>query len=625
MNSQLDTNDFLPTEDIIDSLVNWKFGTNDGIQKLKKETLLFWKASDSIRDKLIENTNPAPSTEMYCMDARQLKAEWLIRHIENAFKMWGESPFAKNMNFDEFSETLLSYRSLNEAIDIDLPSDSCYKIFQHIVKIKNNDIARSIRNLNFYIYAADCLEDNGRNLGTLGFYDLLQFYKYDCDRHSEWTVRILNACGIPASLDFTSGFFIRDKMHFGVSVRDSTGKYHHFSPKWQQIDDTAHSKLFSKVFRNTFRPQKRCPVNLRQEKEDLPLVFSDARIKDVTEEFHKVENISVSCDSIPKNVNLGYIAIFTPKGWKPVGWGLINRKDKSVFFEKVPGDGVYIAGFYADGRFIPFSLPFFLSTQGNISFIKPNYQSTQNLHLLRKYPLKPHLVTHMLDMVGSRIEAANRKDFSDAAVLHTLEYADLKDFGIKAITINSIRRYRYIRIIPPKGKMLNIALIEILSKSKPGEKMPAPGLPYILYAQDTSEQNNIKIKKIPFRFLPNSQNADKAADGSTETFVSTPRINIDLMKPERIAQIWIAPRNANNGIVAGDTYRLYYYDKEWKEKGQQMAKYNYLDFDELPTGTIYWLQNLSGGKEELPFIYTNNRQVFLNNNELIESFGNSTF
>lgn len=625
LNSQLDTNDFLPTEDIVDSLVNWKFGVSEEVQKMKRETLLFWRKTDSVRDRLLENIQPAQPIETSSMDVNRIKSDWLIRHIENAFKMWKKSPFAKNMNFDEFSETLLSYRSLNEFIDMDLPSDSCYNLFKDILKINNNDIAKSIQSLNFYIYAADCLEDNGKNLGYLGFYDILQFYKYDCDRHSEWTVRILNACGVPAYLDFTSGFFIRDKMHFGVSVRDSTGKYHHFSPKWQQIDDTAHSKLFSKVFRNTFSSQKSCPVNLKQENEEVPPVFSDSHIKDVTGDFHKITNISVKCDTFPKGINLGYLAIFTPKGWKPIGWGIINKKDKSVAFENVPKDAVYIAGFYGDGQFIAFSQPFFLNTQGNTSFINPNYQNTQNLHLLRKYPLKPHLVAHMLDMVSSRIEAANKKDFSDAVILHTLEYADLKDFGIKAITINSKKKYRYVRIVPPKGKMLNIALIEILSKSKTYRKVLTHDLPYILSLQDTSLQNNIGVKKITFRFLPNSQNLTKIVDGSMETFVSTPQLGIDLISSQEIKQIRIAPRNANNGIVAGNTYKLYYYDKEWKEKEQQTAKYNYLDFNELPTGTIFWLQNLNGGKEELPFIYTNNRQVFINNNELIKSFGNSTF
>lgn len=623
LNSQLDTDDFLPTEDIIDSLVSWKFGAGENIQKFKKETLHFWRISDSVRDELLENIRLVPPVEEKFMDARQIKADWLIRHIENAFKMWKESPFAKNMHFDEFSETLLSYRSLNEAIDTDLPSDSCYKIFHNIVKVSNNDIATTIKNLNFYIYAADCFEDNGRNLGCLGFYDILQFYKYDCDRHSEWTVRVLNACGVPAYLDFTSGFFIRDKMHFGVSVRDSTGKYHHFSPKWQQIDDTAHSKLFSKVFRNTFSSQKFCPANLKQENEDIPPVFADSHIKDVTEEFHIVTNISVSCDSIPKSVNLGYIAIFTPKGWKPIGWGLVNRKDKLVVFDKVPKDAMYIAGFYADGRFTPFSQPFFLNTHGNISFIKPNYQSTQDLHLFRKYPLKPHLVTHMLDMVGSRIEAANKKDFSGAVVLHTLEYADLRDFGIKAITINSKKKYKYVRIVPPEGKMLNIAGIDFFSKSKPYQNTQRAILPDTLFPQDTLAQNTAGLKKIPFCFLPNSQNLTKVADGNMETFISVPQLGMDLMSPQEIEQIRIAPRNANNGIVACNTYKLYYYDKEWKEKEQQTATYNYLDFEELPADTIYWLQNVNGGKEELPFIYSNNKQVFLNNNELIESFGNS--
>lgn len=625
LNFQLDTNDFLPSEEIIDSLLNWQFGNNQEIKSLKNTTKLFWKKSDSIRDRLLDSIDLITSTDGFFLDAKQIKSEWLIRHIENAFKMWDISPFAKNMSFNEFAETLLSYRAVDEAVDWDLNSDSCSNIFGDILRIGDNDLAQSIRNLNFYIYAADCLEDNGRNLGYLGFYDLLQFYKFDCDRHSEWTVRILNACGIPAYLDFTSGFFVRDKMHFGVSVRDSKGKYHHFTPKWQQIDDTAHSKLFSKVFRKTVSPQASSPVSLKMENEDVPLIFSDAHIKDVTDDFHKVSDIIIKCDTIPRDLNLGYVAIFTPNGWKPVGWGVVNRKKKTLEFKKIPVDAMYTAGFYINSQFITYSQPFFLNNEGNIFFIKPDYKNTVKLHLLRKYPLKPHLVNHAKNMIGSRIEAANKMNFSDAVILHTLKYEDIRDFGIKGIEIDNKRKFKYIRIVPPKGKMLNIAYLDFFTKPKDFDTASVITRPYILKSTDSSTLNTHNLKKIPFRFLPNSQNLDKLKDNNMETFISVTQLGIDLIKTQEIRQIRIAPRNANNGIVVGDQYKLYYFDHGWKEKDYQTAIYNYLDFDSVPTNTIYWLQNITGGKEELPFSYYKKRQVFLNNNEEIEFFGNTIY
>jgi hypothetical protein len=45
------------------------------------------------------------------------------------------------------------------------------------------------------------------------------------------------------------------------------------------------------------------------------------------------------------------------------------------------------------------------------------------------------------------------------------------------------------------------------------------------------------------------------------------------------------------------------------------ANYHFLEFDDLPRGTLYWLRNLDHGKEEQPFYYTDGRQIFSNQPE----------
>ncbi|MFT3749342.1 MAG: hypothetical protein QM768_13535 [Agriterribacter sp.] len=620
LDSCLDTNDYQSTQDIVDSLVNWKFGDNPEIQKFKFQAIHFRQKSDSIREILLKNISSVEPQDGPFFDAQHIKSKWLISHINNAFSMWHESPFAKNMSFDEFAETLLSYRSFDEAVELNLPSDSCRSILQQIVGAGRTDIGRIVRDLNIYLNAMDCMEDEGRNLGYLGFYDILQLYKYDCDRHSEWTVKMLNACGIPASLDFTTGFFIRNKMHFGVSVRDVNGKYHHFTPKWQPIDDTAHSKLFSKVFRTTFRSQKNSPASLKQTYEETPQIFLEGRLRDVSDEYHKVTTISIPYTQISNAINLAYLAIFTTKGWKPIGWGDIDRNAKTLTFQKVPVDAIYAAGYYDSKNFQPVSQPFLIDKSANLTFFKPNYEKTADLHLIRKYPPKTHIIGHMLDMVGSSIEAANNRDFSDAVVIHILTSSELEDFDLKAIAIHNHKKFRFVRVVPPKGKMLHIAFLDFFTNLNSTE-LPSTtsSLPYVRSLSDTLMRDTVGLKKIVFNFLPNSQNVEKLVDENMESFAATPHLEVDFMKAQVIKQIRIAPRNANNEIVAGNEYRLYYYDRTWKIKGSQVAKYNFLDFKGLPSGTMYWLQNVDGGKEELPFIYREKRQVFINNNEPVES------
>ena len=87
---------------------------------------------------------------------------------------------------------------------------------------------------------------------------------------------------------------------------------------------------------------------------------------------------------------------------------------------------------------------------------------------------------------------------------------------------------------------------------------------------------------------------------------------MDVGKPVKVEKILFAPRNANNGIIEGDHYRLLYWDNKWVDAGEQIAIYNYVEFKNIPSNTLYWLRNLDRGKEELPFIYDQGQQYFIN-------------
>ena len=90
-------------------------------------------------------------------------------------------------------------------------------------------------------------------------------------------------------------------------------------------------------------------------------------------------------------------------------------------------------------------------------------------------------------------------------------------------------------------------------------------------------------------------------------------IGMDFKEPVQITHVRFVPRNANNMIVAGDSYLLMYYDgTQWKEHLPIVyAGKNYLDFTNVPVASLYLLRNLTNGKEELPFFYQNGKQYFL--------------
>lgn len=87
---------------------------------------------------------------------------------------------------------------------------------------------------------------------------------------------------------------------------------------------------------------------------------------------------------------------------------------------------------------------------------------------------------------------------------------------------------------------------------------------------------------------------------------------MDYPEPTLITHVRFISRTANNMIVIDNTYKLYYYDNGWIYHSKQTPKYNFLIFDKVPSGTIYWLRNITTGNEELPFFYREDKQVFVN-------------
>lgn len=71
------------------------------------------------------------------------------------------------------------------------------------------------------------------------------------------------------------------------------------------------------------------------------------------------------------------------------------------------------------------------------------------------------------------------------------------------------------------------------------------------------------------------------------------------------------PRSDGNGIYPGNIYELLYHDLEgWRSLGEKIATDFYIEYDDVPSGALYWLRNLSGGVEERIFTWENGMQQF---------------
>jgi len=107
----------------------------------------------------------------------------------------------------------------------------------------------------------------------------------------------------------------------------------------------------------------------------------------------------------------------------------------------------------------------------------------------------------------------------------------------------------------------------------------------------------------------------KMFDNKVDNYFSYPKekgvwYGLDLKVPQTISQVGFAPRNDTNNIEPNNLYELFYWDKGWESLGKQRAKDNFLNYENVPKNSLFWLRNLTKGKEERIFTYDKGKQIW---------------
>ena len=104
----------------------------------------------------------------------------------------------------------------------------------------------------------------------------------------------------------------------------------------------------------------------------------------------------------------------------------------------------------------------------------------------------------------------------------------------------------------------------------------------------------------------------KAFDGDPLTYNNyMDWVGIDLGQARTLQEVRLLPRTDDNGIAVGHLYKLFYFGRNgWVEAATQRATGQELTFADVPGGALYWLQDVTRGREERIFTYEDGRVVF---------------
>lgn len=550
--------------------------------------------TDMMWDSIAKTAGPLDAYSLNVVsDCQLVTAKLLIENIEYAFMAW-DLPWSKHLTFDQFCEYVLPYRFQDEALESWRPvfwkkyawlADSMKGSNDPLkaCELVNRDIKRWFRfNGLFSAYPSAISAGN-----------LLKVKMGKCLDQAAIACFAMRSMGIPVAHEFIPQWADRSMGHDFSAALSKEGTFVGFlggelDPGSNEIRNRA-----PKIFRSTFSQQNNELLNAGIGIEEVPYLLRSLFQQDVTAQYVPISSVRISLgkDVVKKQAYL-YLAVFNDREWIPVTAGRVNGT--SVVFSNIGRNIVYLPVLIADGRMQEIAAPFQLTKSGAVHSLEPNLVQTRALHLERKYPLQGYKLNWLKWMGGGAFQGANLASFADAVTIY--QVPDSISMSMHQADVKKPQMFRYLRYLFPDNS--SGSLSEIAFYNENGNDLAATG------------------KKISAKGV---DSADLAAafDRKFETYIDrTPNyeynglwIGLDLNMKQKVKAVGYSPRNDRNGVIKGMKYVLMYWDKGWRAIGTKVAtEDNHIEFPNAPANSLFLLKNLTEGKEERLFVYTDNKQ-----------------
>ncbi|SCQ19767.1 discoidin domain-containing protein [Tannerella forsythia] len=523
-------------------------------------------------------------------DINVVTSRFLIENIEMAFKACRR--LNESFLFEDFCEYVLPYRLSNEPL-----SDwriFFYNKFIHYVDsgLSDYDIARQIIKDGIIHYNAGM----SKYPYPISPKQLLKARWGNCIQMTYLLTMVLRSIGIPATVDEIPAWANRSSMHCWNIVFDESGKA--IDIGFGENFNSEISYKVSKIYRKTFSIQQEYISHTISTQFDYP------EWKDVTDEYKMTKSNIIIKPAFNYKGRTFLLCTFNNSVWVPVAQGKLLGD--SIFFKSVgrgdfrkkqihsyrgEGNGIVYLPVHVQKHWMkPLSSPFILCENGHQIILKADLNNKQTVFINRKYPKYNHIIQYEQMMLGGRFEASDNPDFSPKTLLW--EIKNIPDHSVEEVYISIPQSYRFVRYVAPDHSSVNMGDIAFYSDIR-------------------------KLQGVPFSssISDSGQDVYRAFDGNIDTYFHTNNenesfIGLDFGRPEQITRIVYSPRTDNNDVTPGDEYELFYWDKGWCSLGKRIANSFELVYDNAPSNALFILHNHTRGKEERPFTYENNKQIW---------------
>ncbi len=531
-------------------------------------------------------------------DINAINADSVINSINQSFAVWDTVPWRDQYSFDQFCQYVLPYRVAYESLEYYWKED-CLRRF---TPDGSTDIIQAAHHINTQIKLSYSRES--AEIPSVGYSDIVNLRQGRCEHRSLLATMAFRGAGFPAAYEMIPYWGTTNSGHSLCSVIMPDGRSVIFDDARDRGNGPYFVNKLPKIYRKMFSRQSGTVIYKNRDRESIPSPFDNFDLMDVTT-THDVGFADMPM-AIAGNVKnrVVWLAVFSPGVWYPVaysanrgartrfdavGTGAYANGEAPVYGEDM-GEGIlYLPCICRDGRMIPIGEPLVHNTKGQ-KRITADTIHRQSVTLTRKYPRLNRIQSFATHMVGGVFEASSSPGFTDAVELHYVASVPLS--CVQRVETDCKKACRFVRYRKPSGTL------------SVGE---------MKFYDDYGEQ--ITGTSIACKALEGRANLGDAFDGAPLTYFSMAGlsdgwIGLRFDRPTRVAAIEFCPRTDDNDISPGDQYELLWWNGRWQSLGQRQAESYELTWSDVPSGALFWLRNLTKGREERPFTYENGKQIW---------------
>jgi hypothetical protein len=297
-------------------------------------------------------------------DINTIKADFLINHIDYAFRAWREKPWAKWLSFDQFCRYVLPYRGSNEPLEDWRPYFwDKYATLPGLMKdstdpveaaaLINNDIKKWFTFSEIYYYHPT----------DQGLTEMREKGYGRCEDMTNLAIFAMRANGLAVTSDYTPFWGNAGNNHAWNAILLPDGRVVPFMGDESNPGEYKLANKVAKAYRKTYEDH---PENLffqpRLQKK-IPGWLAGKSYMDVTSDYTKTSDLTIElAPPIPDSIDIAYLSVFNSGEWQAMQWGRIDKSKAS--FKTMGRDMLYIPTFYLNEEIVPAGSPFILDTGG---------------------------------------------------------------------------------------------------------------------------------------------------------------------------------------------------------------------------------------------------------------------